>query len=216
MDQKKINEVIDSMGNEPTDKLVAMFKNRGPGQPEEFFESIRRILAVRGVSDPTAYVPVPSQDTNATGLGGAGFAIIGGIIGGFVGILIGKTPLLSFGHVLTRGITLTGLDVLLRPAAESAFNWMVAGIVVGAAAGFALVYLKSPQNALLQSASTSTAQLATPPSPSNCVHCGAGVPVGMQFCGKCGKSVSGLVCQTCGKTSPSDQSFCGGCGARLS
>lgn len=209
MDQKKINAAIDSIGNQPTEELVALYTNSTQGQGEEFREAIRRILAVRGVPDPTAYRPTPIQDSQASGLGGVGFAILGGMVGGLVGYLIGKPPLVSFGDVLSRGTTLTGLDALLRPAAESAFNWMLAGVVAGATAGLAIMYLKSPESALQSTAKTH-------PSESDCAHCGARVPAGMQFCGKCGKPAAGARCPSCGKTLPPDQSFCGGCGAKLS
>jgi predicted nucleic acid-binding Zn ribbon protein len=209
MDQKKLNAAIDRIGSESTEELVALYEDGGDGQTDEFREAIRRILAVRGVPDPTGYRPIPIQESQAGGLGGAAFAVLGGIVGGLVGYLIGKPPLVSFGDVLSRGTTLTGLDALLRPAAESAFNWMLAGVIVGAAAGLAMVYLKSTGSAL--------SPTTKPPSNARaCVHCGASVPAGMQFCGKCGRPVEGVVCPACGRTPPPDQNFCGGCGAKLS
>jgi hypothetical protein len=66
--------------------------------------------------------------------------IFGTIIGGLVGFLlrpsaplIGQLPL---GTVITRGGNLTGLDVLLRGTAETSFNYMLLGAIVGAAVGW--------------------------------------------------------------------------------
>lgn len=66
-------------------------------------------------------------------------AVIGFLIGGFVGFqlrpaafLVGQLP---FGTVLTRGSNLTGLEALLIPTAQTSFNYMLAGAVLGAACG---------------------------------------------------------------------------------
>lgn len=207
MDQNKVIEIIDSISSDSTEHLVALYKNNGPGHPEEFFEAIRRTLVVRGAINPP-------RSSSEQGLGGVGFSIIGAVIGGFVGCLVGKPPLVSFEDVLTRGSNLTGFSILLRPAAESAFNWMLAGIVLGAVAGFAVVYLKSHQSVPQPAPANSSVPIPLS-SEGNCVHCGAIVPTGMQFCGMCGKPTTGTTCGKCGKTVPPDQTFCGGCGAKV-
>jgi hypothetical protein len=53
--------------------------------------------------------------------------LVGGLVGAVVGCLLGTSPLLSFGDVLERGANLQGISALLRPAAEAASNWMIAG-----------------------------------------------------------------------------------------
>lgn len=65
---------------------------------------------------------------------------IGAVLGGVIGFLlrpsiplIGQLPL---GTVLSRGSNLSGLDILLKGVAEQSFNYLVVGIILGAAAGF--------------------------------------------------------------------------------
>jgi hypothetical protein len=70
---------------------------------------------------------------------------IGAIAGGAVGYLyrpsafmVGQLP---FQHVITRGRSLKGLDQVLVPFAEKSFNYMLAGVVIGAVLGFVLKLL---------------------------------------------------------------------------
>jgi hypothetical protein len=65
--------------------------------------------------------------------------VVGFLVGGFVGFqlrpaafLVGQLP---FGTVITRGSNLSGLDVLLVSTAQTSFNYMLAGAVLGAACG---------------------------------------------------------------------------------
>ena len=66
-------------------------------------------------------------------------AIAGLLIGGVVGFLLRPSvPLmgqLPFTTVITRGANLRGLDQLLLGYARSSFNYVVAGIVLGAIVG---------------------------------------------------------------------------------
>jgi small basic protein len=66
-------------------------------------------------------------------------AIVGLLIGGVVGFLLRPSvPLmgqLPFSTVITRGTNLRGLDQLLLGYARSSFNYLVAGIVLGAVVG---------------------------------------------------------------------------------
>lgn len=66
-------------------------------------------------------------------------AIVGLSIGGAVGFLLRPSvPLmgqLPFTTVITRGANLRGLDQLLLGYARSSFNYVVAGIVLGAIVG---------------------------------------------------------------------------------
>lgn len=139
MDQNKIDDAINRLRDEATSGLVSLYRKGPQGHDEEYLEAIRRMLFARGVSDPTTYVANHVQEPRG-GLPAPGFGAIGGLIGGFVGYLIGTSPPLSFFDVITRGASLNGLNVLLRPAAEYAFNFMLAGIVLGAAAGVVVAY----------------------------------------------------------------------------
>ncbi|HZI19281.1 MAG TPA: hypothetical protein VEY09_11865 [Pyrinomonadaceae bacterium] len=73
--------------------------------------------------------------------------VVGFLVGGFVGFqlrpavfLVGQLP---FGTVLTRGANLSGFESLLIPAAQTSFNYMLAGAVAGAVIGLALGLLGS-------------------------------------------------------------------------
>jgi hypothetical protein len=76
-------------------------------------------------------------------------AIVGLLLGGAVGFLLRPSvPLmgqLPFTTVITRGTNLRGLDQLLLGYARSSFNYVVAGIVLGALIGLigALAFDKS-------------------------------------------------------------------------
>jgi hypothetical protein len=71
----------------------------------------------------------------------SGFAtgFLGFLLGGVVGFLLRPSALLigqlPFQTVITRGANLTGLDMLLVPTAQSSFNIMLLGAIVGAVAG---------------------------------------------------------------------------------
>jgi hypothetical protein len=71
-----------------------------------------------------------------------GFVLLGGaglVVGGFVGFLlrpaapfIGQLPLET---VLTRGANLSGLDVMLVGVAQTSFNYLVTGVILGGFSG---------------------------------------------------------------------------------
>jgi len=73
--------------------------------------------------------------------------IIGSVIGAFVGFLLRPSAMLvgqlPFGVVITRGAYLKDLEQLLVPTAQTSFNIMVAGAILGALAGMALRHLAS-------------------------------------------------------------------------
>ena len=65
--------------------------------------------------------------------------VIGFLVGGFVGFqlrpaafLVGQLP---FGTVISRGSNLSGLDSLLISTAQTSFNYMLAGAMLGAVCG---------------------------------------------------------------------------------
>jgi small basic protein len=66
-------------------------------------------------------------------------AIVGFVVGGVVGFLLRPSvPLLGqlpFTTVITRGANLRGLDQLLLGYARSSFNYLVAGVLLGALIG---------------------------------------------------------------------------------
>jgi hypothetical protein len=68
---------------------------------------------------------------------------IGCVAGGFVGYLIGTSSLLTFGDVFGRGASFQGVQLLLRPAAEKANNYMFAGSTVGVVAGIMFASLRA-------------------------------------------------------------------------
>jgi len=112
--------------------------------------------------------------------------------------LVGQLPL---GIVLTRGATLTGLDLLLRTTAESSFNQIavvcIVGTLMGAAFGWFVGQRKAadlrapheagvslvggPNSTLRPDSFTDVAEGA-----GFCVRCGAKLPSGAAYCGACG------------------------------
>src|ERR1022692_2866989 len=72
-------------------------------------------------------------------------ATLGVLLGGYVGFLLRPAALigqLPFKTVILRGANLGGIDRLLVPVAQTSFNAMVAGAIVGAAVGSVIGYLK--------------------------------------------------------------------------
>src|SRR5215212_1980362 len=67
--------------------------------------------------------------------GGIRGLIIGAPVGGFIAFLLRPYGQLSFKDVLTRGANLEGPDKILVPLAQTSFNYMLAGIVLGAVMG---------------------------------------------------------------------------------
>lgn len=126
--------------------------------------------------------------------------LLGLILGGFVGFIlrpsvaiVGQLP---FETVITRGSNLTGMNIILRSAAEQSFNFMMAGAIVGAVIlGIwgSLTTKPKQQTASVQSVAAAASQSST-------TH----AAVETAFCTKCGKALS------------ADTLFCGSCGARRS
>ena len=130
---------------------------------------------------------------------GFGLILLGLCLGAFVGFLlrpsvtlIGQLP---FETVITRGANLTGLDFILRSAAEQSFNDMLLGAIVGAVIlgiSGSLAAKSKPQAANVQLA---TAAAAASPS-----YTAAPVSIDATYCAKCGKSLAAemLFCSCCG------------------
>lgn len=72
------------------------------------------------------------------------FGLVGFLLGGLIGFLLRPAaPLvgqLDFGTVITRGSNLKGLDHLLVSTAETSFNYLLAGAILGALIGIAVGY----------------------------------------------------------------------------
>ena len=100
--------------------------------------------AVAAVALPVALrspaQPAPPQPGS---FGAAGMMLaLGSVVGGAIGfvmrpsvMLIGQLP---FETVITRGSNLSGIDQILVPTAQSSFNVMLIGALIGAAVGFGL------------------------------------------------------------------------------
>jgi len=140
---------------------------------------------------------------------GLALALRVGMAGSVVGLVIGiltrpSVPLvgqLPLGIVLTRGATLTGLDLLLRTTAESSFNQIavvcIGGTLMGAAFGWfvgqrkaadlpapheaGVSLVRAPNSSLRPDSLTDVSEGA-----GFCVRCGAKLPSGTAYCGTCG------------------------------
>ena len=94
MEKSIVDAVRQRLQNKATDKLIDLHKRRSSSYSEEFFEAIREILVERGVSDASIDLSPPQCRPQATLIdytpptshGHAGFAIIGSLAGGLVGI----------------------------------------------------------------------------------------------------------------------------------
>jgi len=68
-----------------------------------------------------------------------GLGLLGFMIGGTVGFLLRPSAMLvgqlPFGTVITRGASLQGLDMVLVGTAQTSFNVMLAGAIIGAVIG---------------------------------------------------------------------------------
>lgn len=78
------------------------------------------------------------------------FGILGAILGGGIGYLYRPSALivgqLPFNHVISRGKSLKGLDQVLLPVAETSFNYLIGGIIIGAVLGYALKAILDGKN----------------------------------------------------------------------
>ena len=128
---------------------------------------------------------------------GNGLILLGLAAGAIVGFLlrpsitlVGQLPL---GVVLTRGATLKGLDVMLKPFAETSFNYIIVGALIGLGAGIAISRIgrSTPQ---APSTITSISEATDHPVVGDvfryCSKCGAALTASANFCGSCGNKVS--------------------------
>lgn len=124
-------------------------------------------------------------------------ALLGFCLGAFVGFLlrpsvslIGQLP---FETVITRGSNLTGLNAILRPAAEQSFNYMLVGAIVGTVIlGIWAGLARKPKPQGINTQVVAAAAAATNSSPAAsvqtafCTQCGKPLAIDVLFCGSCG------------------------------
>jgi hypothetical protein len=131
--------------------------------------------------------------------GGASLVLLGGAVGGVLGYLLRPSiPMLGqlpFQAVITRGESLSGMDLMLKGAAETSFNYMVVGALIGCLAAVTLVKtsshgpVASQQVAASSGPSPSTDSSQPTPAPAStgfCIKCGKALPSGAEFCAVCG------------------------------
>jgi hypothetical protein len=99
----------------------------------DYFDSFSMEELTYNLSQRTG--PTPSFEASMT----RKLTIAGLLIGGLVGFLLRPSvPLigqLPFSTVITRGANLRGLDQLLLGYARTSFNYLLAGLVLGAVVG---------------------------------------------------------------------------------
>jgi hypothetical protein len=139
MDTKLSKAIRENMQSKNSNELMQIWQEYDRTKySEETFEIIKTILEERDVN-----VAPHSKDTEetihwiSTSKGPIlGFILIGLFLGGLVGFLLRPSiPLigqLPFEAVITGGLSLDGLDSLLIPIAQTSFNYMVAGAIIGA------------------------------------------------------------------------------------
>ena len=95
-------------------------KRRGPTTPQFNKSSMKSILTIVGVS-------------------------IGSVVGFLVRPSVPFMGQLPFSTVITRGANLRGLDQLLLGYARTSFNYLIAGMIVGAVVGLIAAFAASRQ-----------------------------------------------------------------------
>jgi hypothetical protein len=126
-------------------------------------------------------------------------AVAAAVIGAFVGMVLGfllrpSVPLvgqLPLQVVITAGSGLTGLDTILKGTAETSFNYLLVGALIGGFLGYFL-YRRWPKPASA-GATTMERVSSTAPDPTAgqnentfCHACGRLLPPRADFCTGCG------------------------------
>ena len=115
--------------------------------------------------------------------------LLGSLLGALVGFLMRPSfPLvgqLDLDVVLSRGMSLKGIDGAMRSTAEQSCNYVLIGAIVGGSL-FALVKMGRTTN----QQPALTVPTPTDPAPSSgvsfCTNCGKQLDTEMRFCGACG------------------------------
>jgi len=90
-----------------------------------------------------------SRNRTAIVLSSLGCMIVGGFIGYLLRPSVPAIGQLSFEHVITRGSSLRGIDAFLVPTAETSFNYLAVGAIIGGVMGVALAFALSGRKAQL-------------------------------------------------------------------
>jgi predicted amidophosphoribosyltransferase len=119
---------------------------------------------------------------------GPGPALLGAAIGAFISFLfrpaaplVGQLP---FGVVITRGVSLKGLDSMLVPYAESSFNIMIVGMILGGIIGAVIGSLLSKTNRAPSASYFDSAES------KNCPACAETIKYEAKVCKHCGYEFS--------------------------
>lgn len=166
------------------------------------------------------------------------FAIVGALIGGLIGFLlrphvpvVGQLP---FSVVITAGSNLTGVEQLMKSAAETSFGYLMLGTLIGLVGGGVLVEtmrLGGPIQLGNRKATRVEAAEAASSGSQACSECGKKVSVfsmhGMAgsaqalaemmedralFCPSCRR----IFCTKCGMKVQSSSFVCPGCNGEIS
>lgn len=136
-----------------------------------------------GETSPERSAPDYRREVLTTALG----AGLGGIIGFLVRPpvpLVGKLP---FEVVITRGSTLEGMDRMLVSSAQTSFNYILVGLLLGGVVGFAF--------SVFHAKSRPISSAETPGSPDEsreereCPWCAESILVKARLCKHCGREV---------------------------
>jgi small basic protein len=170
---------------------------------------VRQSADGAGASPPVKLAPIVHVPSAASSV--VTWGIAGLVAGVAVGLLtrpsiplVGQLPI---DVVLTRGANLTGMDQLLKSAAEQSFNQVlvvgIIGAIVAALIGAYLAHQKraaavaAPASALSAPAAPAPIKLSDASSqPANslaafCIACGGKLPDVAAFCPKCGTERAG-------------------------
>jgi predicted amidophosphoribosyltransferase len=119
---------------------------------------------------------------------GPGPAVLGAAIGAFISFLVRPAaPLvgqLPFGVVITRGVSLKGLDRMLVPYAESSFNIMIVGLILGGIIGVVI------GSFLSKSSNVPSNQYFDPAESKICPKCAETIKYEAKVCKHCGYEFS--------------------------
>lgn len=139
----------------------------------------------KGVSGDGVVSKTPKKQNNTVF-----FGIIGFFLGSLIGFLLRPSVFLvgqlPFIHVLIRGTALSGMDTMLIPAAQTSFNYMFVGGILGGLLGAFI-------GKMYASKGTPVVDIQMKKEPLS--------EVAKRFCGYCGESLQpeSIFCPKCGQ-----------------